>query len=142
MKKPTQALIKKIIKRTKSFKLIEKDLKGLGFSVNTEGGNKYVFIHRKWKYVVKFVFESDEIPSKKNKISKYYLYPKKIGKISIPELNISHPTTILLQQKVEPVTDEICDEFYNKLSDQGIEWWDCHAGNMGKIGKKLVIIDY
>lgn len=142
MKKPTQKLIKSVLRRSKTFASIKREFIALGFSLNTDGGNKHVFIHPKWKYVVKFVWCSDEIPEKDNKISKYYLYPKKVGTFKLSDLVKYRNTTVLLQEKVEPVTDEECDKFYNKLDKKGIQWWDCHAGNMGRLGKKLVIIDY
>ena len=37
--------------------------------------------------------------------------------------------------------DKLCDILYESAEAKGFIWEDCHTGNIGMIGKKLVIID-
>lgn len=138
---PNKELILRAFKNSRNFRQFKLTLIGMGFEINENGCNKYVFIHKKLDWVVKLVFgQQDSFPNPKNKISKYFLWPE----FSHAKLLSGDYYELWFQEKVDCSR---CAEAYTELMQiflkEKIRWVkDNHDYNVGHLNGKPVIFDY
>ncbi len=146
--KITKRCIKELFRRAETAQQFKGEmLDDLGFKFNDLGCNKWVFIHKKLKWVVKIIFGWNREPKKGHPIYRFYVRPEFKGRRKFKHFkgygqNKTGFVTLAFQLKVKVNSVKAMNIIEEKLKKLRYDWSDLHEGNVGFLNGRPVIIDF
>ena len=136
-------VIRKIGKKT------EPPKEANGFSLVEWGGHRYVYEYAK-KCIVKIAIPGDKSDHNQTEVETYQEASPKIKKILAPVTDYAPDYSWITMPKAKTTKTGLSDmeayfiytDLNKEIQSQGFMCWDIDKRQIGKIGKKPVVVDY